>query len=329
MGLSRWHLQTNKLNMKSDKFIIVSPPYSERSGGIMILHDLCEALNRGGYKAGIVFLHGGNAAEQNFQYAFSNDPDLYRLNGNYHYFKDESEVHEIISNGTVIYPDLITKNPLGARNTVRYILNFNSFEFPGDFILSYSKIYSNYTDFVLSKPFHHPSFTDIGTAVWSRRTLDLTYIGKGTSFTQCHLIDNTILVERDYPRDKEQLALLLRQCRFFYTWDCVSATNLDAMMCGAIPVLLHDKQIPRQNINQMEVGAFPRISFSSIEELPGGLGYCEKEIDADVVAFKKSYQNLIDDWDASVQYFAKYYLSLPPTPSDSKLGLHQASSLNI
>jgi hypothetical protein len=315
--------------MKSNKFIIVAPPYSERSGGIMVLHDLCEALNRGGYEAGIVFLHGGNATEQNFQYAFSNDPTLYRHNGNYHYFKDESEIREVISTGTVIYPDLITKNPLGARNTVRYILNFNSHEFPGDFIISYSKIYSRFTDFILSKPFHDPSFTDIGTAAWSKRTLDLTYIGKGANFTQCHRIKNTILVERDYPRDKEQLALLLKQCRFFFTWDCVSATNFDAMMCGAIPILLHDKQIPRQDINLMEIGAFPRINFSSIEELPKGLEYRKEEVDADVMAFKKSYYNLINDWDALVIDFAKIYLSLASTTSDSQLDLHQSSSSNV
>ncbi len=292
----------------------------------MILHDLCEALNRNGYQAGIVFLHGGNAAEQNFQYAFSNDLALYRPNGNYHKFQNEAEVSEFLSSGTVIYPDLIKGNPLGAKHTVRYVLNFNALEFPNDFVLSYSKIYSIHSDFVLSKPFHHPSFTDHGAANWADRTLDLTYIGKGADFTTCHRIPNTILVDRDYPRDKEQLALLLRQCRFFFTWDCVSATNFDAMMCGAIPVLLHDKQIPRQNINQMEVGAFPRIDFSSIEELPGGLSYQKEEIDMDVAAFKNSYYHLVENWDASVNNFAKYYLNLSSTPSALKQAAHQASA---
>ena len=50
-----------QIKMKSDKLIIIAQPYSARSGGIMILHDLCEALNRNGYQAGILFLHGGNA----------------------------------------------------------------------------------------------------------------------------------------------------------------------------------------------------------------------------------------------------------------------------
>jgi len=295
--------------MKLSKFIIVAPPYSVRSGGVMVLHDLCESLNRNGYQAGIVFLHGGNAVEQNFQYAISNDPTLYRPNGLYHRYKDETEVIDILSTGTVIYPDLITKNPLGAKNTIRYILNFNTLDFPDDFILAYSKIYSDHADYVLTKPFHNPSFTDNETLTWANRTLDLTYIGKGKDFSQCHRIDKTILVERDYPRDKEQLALLLRQCRFFFTWDCVSATNYDALMCGAIPVLLHDKQIPRSKINQMEIGKFPRINFSSIEELPGGLNFDKELIDVDVADFKRQYWHLINTWDFSVNSFAEHYFN--------------------
>ena len=42
-------------------FVIVAPPYSARSGGVMVLHDLCEALNRCGYQAGMVFLRGGSS----------------------------------------------------------------------------------------------------------------------------------------------------------------------------------------------------------------------------------------------------------------------------
>jgi hypothetical protein len=296
--------------MPLHKFIIVAQPYSVRSGGVMVLHDLCEALNRNGYQAGIVFMHGGNATEQNFQYALSNDAALYRENGNYHYYIDETEARDVFENGTVIYPDLILGNPLGAKKTVRYILNFNSLSFSGDFVLSYSKIFSKYSNFVLTKPFHHSCFTDAGTLPWSKRTLDLTYIGKGAGFVDCHRIKNTILIERDYPRDKEQLALLLRQCRFFYTWDCVSATNFDAVMCGAIPILLHDKQIDRNIINKMELGAFPTNSFTSIQDLPDGLQFDEQQIDGDVMAFKNSYFHLINSWDKSVKLFAEYYLDL-------------------
>lgn len=305
-------VSTNRLiKMKTiHKFIVVAQPYTLRSGGVMILHDLCEALNRNGYQAGIIFMHSGNANEQNFQYALSNDVSLYRKDGNYHFYANEAEALDVIKNGVVIYPDLIIGNPLGAKKTIRYILNFNPSCFSGDFVLSYSNIYSEFSNFVLTKPFHQSFLTDHGTQPWLNRTLDLTYIGKGSQFIDCHRIENTILVERDYPRDKEQLALLLKQCRFFFTWDCVSATNYDAVLCGAIPILLHDKQIDRQKINKMEVGAFPKIAFSSIQELPKGIQFDVKQIDADVLSFKNSYFHLINSWDESVKRFVEYYLDL-------------------
>jgi hypothetical protein len=289
-------------------FVIVAPAYSARSGGIMVLHDLCEALNRCGYRAGMVFLHGGNATEQNYSYAVSSHPSLYRDGGDYYYFHDEQEAQHAIANGTVVYPDLITGNPLGARRVVRYVLNFNESEFPGDFVLSFSGIYSKYTDHVLFKPFHHPAFCDHGAVYWRDRTLDITYIGKGPSFIECHRINNTLLIERDYPRDKEQLALLLRHCRFFFTWDCVSATNIDALMCGAVPVLLHDKQISRDQINRMEIGSFPQLELPSIQDLPNGLRYDERLVDTDIEIFKTNYHRLLESWDARVEAFARAYL---------------------
>ena len=290
-------------------FVIVAPPYSLRSGGVMVLHDLCEALNRCGHRAGMVFAHGGNATEQNFSYAVSNHPSLYREGGDYHYFQDEQEAKQAILYGTVVYPDLITGNPLGAKNVVRYLLNFNEPDFPGDFVLAFSAVFSKNADHVLFKPFHHPAFNDLGTANWRDRTLDLTYISKGPSFIECHRINNTILVERDYPRDKEQLALLLRQCRFFYTWDCVSATNIDALMCGDFPVLLHDKQINRDEINRMEIGSFPKVHVSSVHDLPASLEFDAPSVESDILDFKARYHHLVDSWDVRVATFARYYLN--------------------
>jgi hypothetical protein len=100
-----------------------------------------------------------------------------------------------------------------------------------------------------------------GTIHWSQRNLCLTYIGKGHEYADCHLVPDTLLIERDWPRDKQQLALLLRQCKYFYSWDCLSATNIDAVLCGAVPVLMQDKQLPRAVVDSLEMGAFPPITY--------------------------------------------------------------------
>ena len=41
-------------------FLIAAPAYSSRSGGIMVLHELCTALNRLGYRAGMLLIVEGS-----------------------------------------------------------------------------------------------------------------------------------------------------------------------------------------------------------------------------------------------------------------------------
>jgi hypothetical protein len=104
-----------------------------------------------------------------------------------------------------------------------------------------------------------------GSTHWTKRTLDCTYFGKGPNFTNCSVIPNTVLISRNWPEDKRQLGVLLRQCRYFYTWDGASATNTDALICGAIPVLMHDLQLSNQDYLGYELGPMPNINVKKIE----------------------------------------------------------------
>lgn len=247
------------------QFLIVAPPYQNRSGGVMTLHDLCDAINQCGHQASIAFMHNGSSTLQNFEYAYSNNPELYKPNGCYHQLNLENindEVLDILQHGTVIYPDLIRENPLGGKRQIRFIMYDNKMSYKDNYIIAHSKIFYSSYNFSLPNPFTDPRIHDINTKNWSERTLNLTYIGKGPNHIDCFRIPNTLLVERDWPRDKEQLGLLLRQCKYFFTWDCVSATNIDAMLCGAVPILLHEKQMPISLINASEFGSFPKIEFN-------------------------------------------------------------------
>jgi hypothetical protein len=68
--------------------------------------------------------------------------------------------------------------------------------------------------------------------------MDCTYIGKGVKFGDCFKVPGSVGIERNWPSDKEGLAMMLRNTRYFYTWDVVSQTNIDALLCGAIPVVM-------------------------------------------------------------------------------------------
>ena len=281
----------------------------------MVLHDLCHAINKCGHRASIALIHGGSADKQSFNYGYSNDEKFYNPNG-LHFHLDESNISEqvgdILVNGTVIYPDLIVGNPLNARRVIRYVLNKNLASHGSDYVLVHSKLFSEKYNFSLPKMFLDANINSEGGKHWTERTLNLTYIGKGNDFESCYRISGSLLVERDWPRDKEQLGLLLRQCKFFFTWDCVSATNVDAVLCGAVPILLHDKQINRAEINCSEFGAFPDMPF----RFNGVGGITMGDLTADKIAeVDLTLRNMIvnvaqldNSWESRVGQFLNDYI---------------------
>lgn len=295
----------------SVNFIIAAPPYSPRSGGIMVLHELCTALNKLNYKAGVVFITEGSQAGQNFKFGFSNEASLLDPNGLYHDFfsnKTSEEISNIFQNACVIYPDIIKGNPLSGKSFATYVLGKPAFPIVSDFILSYSKIYIENSDFILHKPFLSEHMHDRDSSHWSQRNLSLTYIGKGAGYTDCSVIPGTVLIERDWPKDKQQLATLLRNCKYFFSWDCVSATNVDALLCGAVPVLMHDLQIPRNILNDAEYGPYPPIQYEP------GMDFTSQpnnsvEIDAHIANFKIKFHEHFSSWTNNVASFAKLILA--------------------
>lgn len=287
-------------------FIIVAPAYSARSGGIMVLHELCSALNQLNHRAGLILITEGSQQNQNFKFGYSNLPELQDPNGLYYDFtsgKSESEIRDFIDNSCVIYPDIIKGNPINSRKFATYVLGKPLYPIESNFIISFSKIYIEKSDFVLFKPFVSEWMHPRGTLHWSERKLCLTYIGKGHQYAQCELVPGSVLIERDWPKDKRQLAELLRNCKYFFSWDSISATNTDAILCGAVPVLMQDKQIPRWEINLNELGPLPNVKYVK------GMEHAEHpnqaQIDAEIAAHQEAANNYLATWLDRVNALAK------------------------
>lgn len=289
------------------KFLIAAPQYLPQSGGVMVLHDLCETLNAIGHTAALVFFHNGNATEQNFEFSISNNSIHHKPSIDYYKFSTEygNEISEFLKDGIVIYPDLISGNPLNAQRTVRYVLNKNKNTFHNDYILSFSKIFHESSNFNLFRIFRNPFIHDVGSLPWTERNLNATYIGKGSSFGDCSRIKNSILIERDWPKDKEQLGLLLRQVKFFYTWDSVSATNYDAVISGCVPIFLSNSPIGKNMVDEMEPGMFPAINYSETDSsMPDGID--TNFISETLSKMKNTINSLSDKWDLRVGEFASH-----------------------
>lgn len=227
--------------VKQTKFLIVAPRYTAKSAGIMVMHQLCHDLNALGYPAAIVLSDVQDVTYSNNPKYFGPNLDFYAING-------EAELQRFIDEGIVIYPEIVKGNPLKAKKVVRYVLNTESFvsgnkmhESADDFILSYSPVYHKNPHALLTNLMHHPAFNDENTLPALERTLDVTYIGKGSTYGECFVVPSSLEITRAYPKTKEELALVLKNTRYFFTWDYRSATITDAIFCGAIPVFMSSR----------------------------------------------------------------------------------------
>lgn len=243
-------------------FIIVAPSYTQNSAGIMVLHELTDCLVTLGYKASLLLMTGTG-------YLVSESPDHFGPNLKRTPLPEAGQreiVNNIINEGIVIYPEIVSGNPLRAPRVVRYFLNkdglisgVKSYAQAKDFCLAYYKSFKPNANDLLCLPITSECFNDLNTKSAMERNYDVTYIGKGHQYSAVFIVTGTTEVTRNWPVSKTELAALLKGARYFYSWDTVSSTNIDALRCGAIPVFLQWNQISKEEIDKDEYGPYPYL----------------------------------------------------------------------
>jgi hypothetical protein len=249
----------------SRPFIVLAPAFNAHSAGIRVMHTLCNELNECGRIAYLMF------------YRFRPDRtgiDVYVPDGDSEYYKlhtsiprlpacsDIGRFRDLIDTAYVIYPEVVAGNPLNSRRVVRYVLNspaangYPMREDKDDYIVAFSSVFWPNPHYIATIVFEEPLFNDENSRPALERTMDCTYIGKGVTFGDCFRLQGSVLIERNWPADKESLSIMLRNTRYFYTWDLVSQTNVDALLCGAIPVVSRWAPFTATVVDS-EFGAFP------------------------------------------------------------------------
>lgn len=264
-NLPEWPSKKGSNILKKPKILITAPPFTKSSAGIVVLHELCDDLSKLGYDAALILMSVTNAG---IGFSLEKNNSFFNTELFVKKIENENELADYLNNGITIYPEIITGNPLHAKNVIRYFLNKEAVVFgnkvnpdKADFILSYSKQYHAEANAYLYKPLSNIKCNDLETLPALSRNLDVTYLGKGVSATQCHVIPNTMEITREFPKTQDELFLALRNTRYYFTWDPLSATNIDALKCGAIPVFLNFLPFTEKEIDELEQGAFPRASY--------------------------------------------------------------------
>ena len=241
------------------EFVIVAPHYTPHSMGVATLHKMCHTINKMGGKASMIFMETISVVScqnEGWTNADWNTPVV-----------KEEDLERVRQEAYVVYPEVVTGNPLGAVNVVRYMGNKEGFCNGGrlmeacenDFFITHSKSIKADADYVLFNAMINPVFFTEMPLPPMQRSMDATYIGKGSLYGDVRVQPHTVLIMRNWPINQEQLAIFLRNTRYVYTWDSWSATNVDAVLCGAVPYYLRYEPWTEAEIDGGELGVMPRV----------------------------------------------------------------------
>ena len=282
-------------------FLVLAPPFAHNSAGNVVLHELCNAIIDCGYTAHIIFI---DIKKPEWGYGVSHNPKFYNEG-----LKridippelGESWVKSVLDLGITIYPEIISGNPLKARNIVRYFLNSDgaitgskSLYQPNDFCLAFSKHYFDKPHAYLIKPVLTPEFNGINAPLFDERKLNLTYFGKGHKYASCFRAQDSVILPSDWPKSKAELALLLKNTRYLYSWDSQSSIITDAICCGAKPVLLQFNQISREKLDDHEFGRIPYL----VGLIKDGTIDIQDNKDYEILRYQflKNFRNFENQW---------------------------------
>jgi hypothetical protein len=195
------------------------------------MHRLCDRLNRIGYEAYIEPLGDATGITRPGWHT----PLWWRPN---------------FDGAVMVYPEIVTGNPLGAQRVVRWLLNrpawFTGSEMEedgDDLIVAFSPQIAPDRP-VLTVPLFDPT-------IFFPKDVEgqggLLWIGKGVvppDFDR----SNLTLITNDWPTSRFAMADLLRRAEVLYTCDWLTTIIGESLMCGTPVVLVGDQTWRREDI---------------------------------------------------------------------------------
>jgi len=218
--------------MKTRPYIIVTPTYCA-DAHVRVLHLLCHELNSLGLDARLLLTEQRSPSPEQILNRQLHTPLVHPQMEGWDATREEA---------IFIYTDEVPGNPCDARRIVRYVMGKETprpDDDPGEYRLYYSKACAaqrqgkNHSLFLL--PVDLGLFNDKGV---TGRDQDLLWLGKGAAFCT-EPPPHAQPITPDWPATREELAAQLRRTRFLYSYDAAASINVEAVLCGAVVVLMH------------------------------------------------------------------------------------------
>ncbi|MYN10032.1 hypothetical protein [Pseudoduganella aquatica] len=237
--------------MRTRPYVILTPSYCV-SAGVRVMHHLCHELNGLGFDAKLMLTSNLSPPGEPLVNPALNTPVI---NGLFPEHWDRINEESI-----VISSDGVIGNPFNAKRLVRYVLGRENQPTAADeFPLYYSRTFP----MDKSKAVHTLYYLPIDLSVFNpnyapARDQDMLWLGKGAKFC-LERPPGAVDITYTWPPTREELAANLRRTRYMYSYDAVSATNGEAVLCGAVVILkhlsYHDWEWTRADVEATELGA--------------------------------------------------------------------------
>lgn len=257
------------------KFVIFSDSFDDQSGGIIALHVLCQRLSEAGEEA---LLWPARPRLQLWR-----NPRRYLGWLRYHLtgrqrrystgpFNNRLARTRDLSDAVVVYPEIVSGNPLKAKHVVRWCLHKPGFHtgkvaFGKDDLLFYYQ--DAFYDPALGEEFRGNRLTlswlnqEYRQTNFGARSGSCYLLKKGKGRPLVHDLKDSVPVDALSHREK---AAAFNRATYFYTYDAYTTYSRYAALCGCIPII-----VPLPGVSREE--------WVRSEEERYGLAYGADDID--------------------------------------------------
>lgn len=248
-------------------FIIYTHGYDENSGGKIALHQLCNLLNNEGESA---YLWPAKKPLFDPKYFFRSIRKAltYKMKKSRQVFKTFAEFNTPIAKASdlndaiVIYPEVVSGNPLLAKHIVRWFLHKPGFHTnkinygENELYFLYSTI-CNHKD-VETDPDNILEVRQVRDDIYKQTNFDKRkgsayMMRKGEGKKIVHDLEDSILVDSF---SHTEMAKIFNKVKYFISYDPYTLYSRYAAICGCISII-----IPEDNISQDEWEPTPELRY--------------------------------------------------------------------
>lgn len=259
-----------------DKFIIFAPTYNENIGGVVVLHKLCHLLHEKKVQSFLFpfFVPSQKYLEEStinldyLQNILETSSNNIKTNPKFNTPVLESvELLKNLDSWVIIYPEIVEKNPMKAKNVIRWFLHYPGFH-TGKIEYGVNELYFKHhqqlrhSEFVFKGSttsnlplyiIHYPIdlYNLKNTASQRSGIAYCIYKGKGRVIDPT--LENAILIDE---KSHTEIAEIFKSVRLFISYDLYTAYSDFAVLCGCVSVV-----IPEDGLSEERWRADPATRY--------------------------------------------------------------------